>query len=1380
MVFTSIIITWSGTFDTDIIIEYWSNGWSGYTPMPASELAKDFAMVNTNGSYYWVLGKPKDQCSPEKASGFDKTVFPGSTISNPGGSTFCIWSDYPGAETEASVITKTAATISAFGGTLPTVDSVTNNGGTTDPAGETVTVTVDGTVTVTQNGVNNEHDVDRNELDERIATVVVTGTDAVAGGVDYNYKSVTLGSLNPSYNSWKLTNYYYPDGSGEYYPIYAKYGYEYNNGYVLYYYYGYSTTNSAYNVTTISKGSDAGYVGVYEKVTKDPVPASTTIAITGKTVGTTYITVGGVRYTINVVAENLASKSITVEYWITNVKVNTLASDATEKTIYASDSTVYSENGALLSGLVPEKGKRNTQSDENLVFWKGTRLVSGSEQTTNSGDDKTGSGDDFKYIRYWDSKWSFSADGVKWKDFNTTDQIVAYYLQRTEVTDEINTEVVDWGEERSGYGYSNFVLMDYAVMYQSGERLPGTFPVANKTIAFHCDPNDTNTVKKYSETSTQWYNYYRQIGMIRGQETSDYEVYMITLTPTSTKKNTQVASYASSATSYTYDYSNEKVIWVDDIANLGDFADQSKWYTSISGDAKYGFSEETSVGGMPIVPGVEITNRHGLLVTYYIRAKATTDSLTVHYMDRTNGNKEFYSYPINVNQGTTFKTGPYLPEIPEANGIPTHINNGDVVNSLGKTQYVSSVLATMPEISATYRYSSRTCEEVIRSDDGKDLYLYYTFKNTHSFVVDFGVPLHLTTNDIIIDGDWTSYTATQGKYGTVEYDGTKIGGGITYIPTKVMQGRDEIAVTLNPKNASDKPATHFIYLYPATNVLYEENVLTEAVSDKYQSWTHETSTTAKQQATEKLGGEAVHGYDSAYAGDKTFSAGSYYHATLNAGEFTKDLTFTFTGTGFDVISECGPQTGVLLVVIKNADGTGKTKVVIVDTLFNGDDSGYIDGSNGGILDYQVPVLRKLDLVGHGTYNVTIAGAYWDRPTDTASVASLYNSNDTYSLVRDMLDARGYDDVDVEDVELVYMDENSVLNGGTGVVSEKAITAFSANLAEEYTVEGDADSATQDVYVDGIRIYGTLANDPGYATAEAGVKYDSVYNFAKNSAVDFDTEIGKAFIYVEYDGDQDVYNIADYKQQGPENEVYLTPGSGIAFQLKNYKAGMTVQVSAKTIATKAGDNVAIDTVTDENSNEVAALVDFKNTSTEMYYKVNVIKDAEIFYVLIVNNAGSRGILSLSDVKVNSDIEACITPELITVINNDKNAAFVPDTFEISYIAGMENVTLGDTIQVSSKLSYLNKNNVETEGLYVVVTSKDGTVIVQEKQLKASNAKAVERGKTNIYKFNYALFTGIKNVPITTAGEYKLTFYAKDTNGNESGKLVFDVNVAASEN
>lgn len=112
--------TSSGTFDTDIVICYWSNGWSGYTPMSAEALAsKGFKMVNTHGDYYWVLGKTNAQCSDTKAAGFDYTSFPGGTVSNPKGAMFCIWADYPGAETEASVISKTADTIAAFGATLP-------------------------------------------------------------------------------------------------------------------------------------------------------------------------------------------------------------------------------------------------------------------------------------------------------------------------------------------------------------------------------------------------------------------------------------------------------------------------------------------------------------------------------------------------------------------------------------------------------------------------------------------------------------------------------------------------------------------------------------------------------------------------------------------------------------------------------------------------------------------------------------------------------------------------------------------------------------------------------------------------------------------------------------------------------------------------------------------------------------------------------------------------------------------------------------------------------------------------------------------------------------------------------------------------------------
>ena len=167
---------------TQIQVCYWSSGWGySYNLASATTIAKHNPIINTNGDYYWILGGSK--CTADSAKDFKYKKFIGnSTINAPEGAMFCIWCDYgdtDGADDGKKVADDTAPVIVAFGGTLPeTKNLVTNGGGTTDPAGETVTVTVGGTITVPQDGVNNENNVDRSELDESIATVVVTGTDA--------------------------------------------------------------------------------------------------------------------------------------------------------------------------------------------------------------------------------------------------------------------------------------------------------------------------------------------------------------------------------------------------------------------------------------------------------------------------------------------------------------------------------------------------------------------------------------------------------------------------------------------------------------------------------------------------------------------------------------------------------------------------------------------------------------------------------------------------------------------------------------------------------------------------------------------------------------------------------------------------------------------------------------------------------------------------------------------------------------------------------------------------------------------------------------------------------------------------------------------------
>ena len=107
-----------GTFDQDIIICYWSSGWWGYdVAKPAFLAEQGHQLVNTHGDWYWIVGGNK--CTAEKASQFNINSFMSGTIEDPVGAMFCIWSDVPQAQTDASVAEEVADVIAAFGSTLP-------------------------------------------------------------------------------------------------------------------------------------------------------------------------------------------------------------------------------------------------------------------------------------------------------------------------------------------------------------------------------------------------------------------------------------------------------------------------------------------------------------------------------------------------------------------------------------------------------------------------------------------------------------------------------------------------------------------------------------------------------------------------------------------------------------------------------------------------------------------------------------------------------------------------------------------------------------------------------------------------------------------------------------------------------------------------------------------------------------------------------------------------------------------------------------------------------------------------------------------------------------------------------------------------------------
>ena len=923
--------TTSGTFDNEIVICYWSNGWDGYTPMPAKDLIDNgFKLINTHGSYYWVLGKPDWQCSATKASGFNYRNFQGDVVLNSLGGMFCIWCDYPGVGTEDDVVNATAATIDAFGKSMPVSNGTTTTAPTPAPdlapTKDNFTIEIGSTATRTIEGANYSGQ-NPTIQDPSIVTVTVTGTDGSTAEETYsNPTTIRVGKLKCGENgNYENTGYYY-NVNNSYYPLYAAYSYW--DGYTLAYLYN-------DNVMPI----DGSYrylntITVYSKSTTEAIPASTTVTFKGLKTGTTTVTIGNTTYTINVVVEDLSKVTpLTVEYWITNRQVT--AENATSKKIKATDSNVYSESGAKFSGLVPATG---TQSNNEMVLWKGTRLTDDKKQTDKSGVDRTKSGADFTYIRYWNSKWSFSSDGKKWKDFNDTDQVVAYYLQQTHVTDEITTDVVDWGVvPHTSYNSSDFVLVDYAVEYENGLRTPDSFSVTGKTQAFHCDNKD-NTSVHYDNSAKK---YYRTIGMLKAEENENFEVYMITLTPNSDNTAAKVASNANQANNYSYK-GTEKVVWVDKEEDLGDFSAESTHH------------KDYKVGGEPIVDHLNIYNQQAMLVTYYIRTKKTPDALSVHYIDDTT-KAEFYSYNIAVNKGTVFNEGIALND-----PWKQALKNGEVINIKDKTQTVSADLATMPSISGKYRNAEYECVKIERLDKGKTLKLYYKFNKSHSFVIDYGRPLEIKATDIGIEtGTWTSSSTTDGKFGTAKAEN----GVLTYTPTKILTEPDSITLTLKT-NDEEEQVTHIINIYPATTVYYEEGFA--SFNNKYPKNSRGSKGTGNQ-TTEKLEDHTGNygGSDLAYTTNATKSSGD----AAEVNEYGAEASFSFKGTGVDIYLNCTQTTSPVFVTIKD-DSNNLEKYFSVDPKI-GAGTPNATGKQSELENaYSTPIVSVTNL-SYGTHNVYI-------------------------------------------------------------------------------------------------------------------------------------------------------------------------------------------------------------------------------------------------------------------------------------------------------------------------------------------------------------------------------------------------------------------------
>ena len=228
------------------------------------------------------------------------------------------------------------------------------------------------------------------------------------------------------------------------------------------------------------------------------------------------------------------------------------------------------------------------------------------------------------------------------------------------------------------------------------------------------------------------------------------------------------------------------------------------------------------------------------------------------------------------------------------------------------TQTINSDLSKMLSVPARYRRWNYECVEANTKDPYTDAYIYYNFDNTVAFVMDFGLPMKFTPLQVnanlagatISDARWTST-----KYGDLKYDNTT--KEITYTLHDTLDAVEKFTLyytgTIDGKEAST--VEYEVSIIPATNVLYEENFMT--VQGTAGDW-NRTEASSTTQTTELAGKKQyVYGYDEKVAAKSTvaYSEGAAYTANLTLSDgkktiYTNDkLTFSFTGTGFDLISE---------------------------------------------------------------------------------------------------------------------------------------------------------------------------------------------------------------------------------------------------------------------------------------------------------------------------------------------------------------------------------------------------------------------------------------------------------------------------------------------
>ena len=367
---------------------------------------------------------------------------------------------------------------------------------------------------------------------------------------------------------------------------------------------------------------------------------------------------------------------------------------------------------------------------------------------------------------------------------------------------------------------------------------------------------------------------------------------------------------------------------------------------------------------------------------------------------------------------------------------------------------------------------------------------------------------------------------------------------------------------------------------------------------------------------------------------------------VNAGQAEwPTAEFTFTGTGLDLVSRTGADTGALTLDVVpvgeewSCSDAGRSLHVTIDTYYG-------DG-----LLYQIPVHHAEGLVW-GEYKARVTARYMPKFDHQTKGYTPLKSN------TEMNEPGLEPGVVYTIVNACENDPNAV------VVPTRAKGTFNCVIDSIRVYNPHAEQVTKD------HIY-AQHNEENPLYTQVRDRLINAGNFG--GAADRVSGI----VYIDGSNDQEVA-IEDYILYGPKNEAYLKPGNGFAFTVKEFdKAKTKLHISAKC---PSGETVAM--LVNGHKITVSGNAVSIDSATEMFFDVTdyVKVDGRVAITCAVAGNDPNAILSICNIK------------LVGANNPNLNTrGFDNDCFYVDQdtIANAEEVFEGEINTTLAKPSYLSK-------------------------------------------------------------------------------------------